>query len=76
MVSSFRIFTIVFIEGTTYILLINHLHEQFHLKQSWLSNYKWFQKYKRNHLLHHKKQNKNYSFLTTKIDKLQNTYYD
>jgi len=74
MFSSFRTFSIVFIEGTSYVIIINHLHEQFHLKQSWLQNYKWFQLYKRNHLLHHMKQNKNYSFMTTKIDKLQNSY--
>ena len=74
-VSSHRVFLIISTESLSYSFLITYLHEQFHLKHSWLLQYRWFRRHKRKHLLHHMKQDKNFSFLTTNIDKLQNSYY-
>ena len=71
---SHRVFAIISTETFLYSMLITYLHEQFHLKNSWLLKYKWFKRHKRKHLIHHIKQDKNYSFLTTNIDKLQNSY--
>ena len=72
--SSHRVFAIISTEALAYSMLITYLHEQFHLKKSWLLKYKWFKRHKRKHLIHHIKQDKNFSFLTTNIDKLQNSY--
>ena len=72
--SSHRIFIIISTEIVSYSFMIEYLHTHFHIKNSWLLKYKWFKRHKRKHLIHHIKQDKNYSFLTTNIDKLQNSY--
>ena len=73
-ISSNRVFIIFYIQSTSYAIFLEYMHEQFHLTNSWWSKYEWFQYLKQNHLRHHIKHNKNYSFFTTKIDKLNNTY--
>ena len=72
--STNRTFIIFITEVSLYSFLVEYLHQQFHLKRPWLIKYKWFQKIKRNHLLHHVKQETNFSFFSTTMDKLQNTY--
>ena len=73
-VSDKRVFTIFYITSTGYALLVEYMHQQFHLKQSIWLHYKWFRKLKQNHLQHHILQTKNFSFFTEKIDRLYNTY--
>jgi len=72
--SSSRTFMIIVAEVSVYSFMVDYFNQQFHLKKSWLIKYKWFQRIKRNHLLHHIKQETNFSFFSTKMDKLQNTY--
>ena len=74
LVSNNRTFTIFSVQVITYTVSVNHLHKQFHLKNSIYKEYKWFQKYKRNHLLHHTYLETNFNFYDPTFDKLQNTY--
>ena len=72
--STNRVATIVSSEIIAYSLMLDYFHQQFHLTNSRWKNYKWFQRLKRYHLLHHQKQKTNYNFFTDKVDKIQNTY--
>ena len=72
--STNRVATIVSSEIIAYSLMLDYFHQQFHLTNSRFKHYKWFQKLKRYHLLHHKKQKMNYNFFTNKVDKLGNSY--
>jgi hypothetical protein len=74
-VSASRTSIIYSTEVIVYMNLVDYLHKQFHLKHSWLKNYKWFQKQKQLHLLHHIKQDTNFSFINHSYDKLSNTHF-
>ena len=74
LVSSSRTFIIFITESSIYTYCVNYFHKQFHLKNSKFNKYKLFQKYKKNHLVHHTKLNKNYNFYDPTFDKLGNTY--
>ena len=74
-VSSSRTFTIFSTELIIYMNVVDYLHQQFHLKRSWLLRYTWFQKLKQIHLHHHIKQHSNFSFINHSYDKLSNTYF-
>ena len=41
--SSNRVFAIFYIQTTVYALLLEYIHQQFHLKQCYWLRYKWFQ---------------------------------
>ena len=75
LVSSNRTFTIFSVQVIIYTVSVNHLHKQFHLTNSKYKKYKWFQKYKRNHLLHHTYLQTNFNFYDLTFDKLQNSYF-
>ena len=67
-------FKIVFIESFIYFVIIDKLHDSYHLNNSVFEKYEWFKKKKKKHLLHHKKQNRNYNLLDYSSDKLLKTY--
>lgn len=69
-----RPFIIFYVQSTVYALFLEYMHEEFHTKQSPWLKYKWFRRLKKNHLNHHIKHKSNFSFFTTSIDKLCNTY--
>ena len=72
-VSSSQVFMIIATEIVAYAFLIEYFHEQFHLNHSWLNQYEWFRILKHNHHQHHRRQDKNFSFLTTIVDDIQGT---
>lgn len=53
-----------------------YIHEQVHLKKSWLDKYKIYQEIKRLHLMHHQTMHKNILFTNFVIDKMLGTYKD
>ena len=73
-VVSYRVFSIFFIQTSCYAFLVNYLHRQYHLEDSYFNRYQWYQKCRDYHLLHHKKMNHNMGFLTSRIDKLTGNY--
>ena len=73
-VVSYRVFSIFFIQTSCYAFLVNYLHRQYHLEESYLNRYQWYLKCRDYHLLHHKKMNHNMGFLTSRIDKLTGNY--
>ena len=54
--------------------LSDYLHSQIHLSGSWLEEYKWFQKKRKEHFIHHRNMNKNMNIIDFTIDKLSKTY--
>ena len=71
------IFAIVIIEGIFVGWLNDYIHEVIHLKKHWLHKYKWFQKLKYLHRLHHKYPHKNHGIIWFIPDKLFGTFnYD
>ena len=73
-VSSSRVFFIYLIETTSYILMIDYFHRQYHILNSPLNKYAWFRKNKEYHLHHHKKLHTNMNFVDSTFDKFFNTY--
>ena len=71
--STNRTAIIVSSEIIAYSFILDYFHQQFHLTNSILKNYNWFQKLKQYHLLHHQKQKTNYNFFTDRIDEFGNT---
>jgi len=69
-----RTFLIFWIQSSSYALFLEHMHQQFHIKQSPWLQYKWFRRLKKDHLRHHVKLRTNYSFFMPIVDQLQNTY--
>ena len=70
----------IFFTSEIFILfLINdYIHNQIHLKDSWLERYNWFIKCRELHYIHHKKfiNNSSFSNIDTTIDKLFNTFIE
>ena len=54
--------------------LSDYLHCQIHLNGSWLEKYKWFQKKRKEHFIHHLNMNKNMNIIDFSIDKWNLTY--
>jgi len=54
--------------------LSDYLHSQIHLNGSWLEKYKWFQKKRKEHFIHHKNTIKNMNIIDFTIDKWRKTY--
>lgn len=73
-VTSLRTFIIFFTQSMGYSIIVNHLHIQYHLRDSYLDNYQWFKKRRDYHLLHHKNSKFNLGFITNRIDKLSGTF--
>ena len=69
-------FTIIFTETLLYALCIDRLHTYYHLNNSPLEKFKWFQKKKELHLLHHKKTYHNFNLIDFTSDKLLETYHE
>ena len=74
--TSFKTFTMFFLQSSTYSILVNYFHIQYHLKNSYYNRYAWFRKRRDYHLLHHKNKKYNYAFLTNTFDKLSKTYIE
>lgn len=51
-----------------------HLHAQYHLRNSWLSKFRWFRKKQQLHFLHHQHSSKNYAVIEPLWDKVFGTY--
>ena len=45
--------TLVFSFVATTLLFVDYIHAAYHLKNSWLERYAWFQEMRRVHVLHH-----------------------
>lgn len=54
----------------------NYIHNEIHIKNSWLEKYKWFLYCRNQHIIHHKNPTVNFSFsgLDNNIDRLFGTY--
>lgn len=59
---------------STYAHLYLHIH--YHLEDSWLKRFGWFQNKQRLHLLHHKNTAKNYAVIEFCWDRVFGTYED
>jgi hypothetical protein len=75
--------TSIFIIQTSMLLLLsNYIHEQFHIKNSWLENNditkEWFLERRNYHFYHHHKQKFNMSLsgISYCIDNIMNTYHN
>jgi len=53
-----------------------YLHVQYHLRNTWLHRFRWFQRKQRLHLLHHKDMTKNFAVIEFVWDHLLGTYAD
>jgi sterol desaturase/sphingolipid hydroxylase (fatty acid hydroxylase superfamily) len=53
-----------------------YLHGQYHLKETWLSRFKWFSKRQQLHLVHHKNSTKNFAVLEFFWDRVLGTYQE
>ena len=53
-----------------------YIHEQVHLKKSWLDKYELYRTIKRLHLIHHKTLHKNYLFTNFLVDHIFGTFED
>ena len=73
-VSSNHVFTIFYVQTTGYSLIVEYMHQQYHLKQSYWLRFKWFQILKKDHLTHHKKHHQNFGILSNKVDRISKTY--
>jgi hypothetical protein len=67
-------FKLLSCEVVSYGFIVDQLHQQYHLEKSILEGFKWFQKKKANHLLHHKQMHLNYNIMDNTSDKIFNTY--
>jgi hypothetical protein len=76
LVSSNRVFLIFYIQSTSYAFFVEYMHQQYHLKNSWWLHFQWFQRLKKNHLLHHIKHHKNYGMFTDQIDKINGSFQE
>ena len=56
-------------ETTIYFVIIDYMHNSYHLRNPYLEKYEWFLKLKKKHHIHHMKTNKNLNlvFLINKI---------
>jgi len=68
--------TFFIISGETLFVafISDYIHSQIHLNRSWLEKYKWFQKKREAHFIHHKNVNKNMNIIDMTMDKLNGTY--
>lgn len=53
-----------------------YLHVQYHLRDTWLKRFKWFERKQTLHLLHHKNMLTNYAVVEFFWDKVLGTYQD
>jgi len=53
-----------------------YLHVQYHLRNTWLNRYAWFQRKQRLHLLHHRNMSRNYAVIEFVWDRLLGTFQD
>jgi sterol desaturase/sphingolipid hydroxylase (fatty acid hydroxylase superfamily) len=51
-----------------------YLHRQYHIRNSWLIRFSWFQKKRLLHFLHHQQSRKNYAIVEYFWDRLFGTY--
>ena len=73
-VSTTRTFLIFFTEATVYALTVNYFHESFHVTHTRWDDYRWYQRIKHDHLLHHKNTRVNFNFFDSTSDKFRGTY--
>ena len=69
-------YIIIITENVILLFISDHLHSNYHIKDSYLEKYNWFLKRRELHLNHHKNINTNYSLggLTYIFDKYFKTY--
>ena len=71
----YRYWIFIIIQSTLHTYINNYIHQNIHLKNSWLTRYEWFRKAKQLHYKHHQNWDKNYSFgIDHTIDKINKTY--
>jgi len=51
-----------------------YLHVHYHLKNSWLNRFRWFEKKRRLHLVHHREPSKNFAVIEFFWDRIWGTY--
>jgi len=64
------------IESVLYATAIDHLHTQYHLENSYLDKYRWFQKLKHRHHNHHRDSTKNINLGIPITDIIMHTKQD
>ena len=69
-----RVYLIFITEGSIYAVIMDHLHKQYHITDSYLNNYQWFRRNQKLHQLHHKFYNKNLALLSHNYDKLFHSF--
>jgi len=74
LVSTQRVFVIVFTETSLYTFGINYFHECFHTKQTVWNRFAWYRRMKAYHLMHHQKQSFNYNFMDPTNDVIHRRY--
>lgn len=71
---SIQLFYLFFIESFAYLYTCDILHTSYHKNNSMFERFEWFQKKKREHLLHHKITCYNFNLFDNTGDKLMNKY--
>ena len=51
-----------------------YLHRQYHIRDSWLNRFAWFQTKRRLHIIHHRKPHNNYAIVEYLWDRLLGTF--
>jgi sterol desaturase/sphingolipid hydroxylase (fatty acid hydroxylase superfamily) len=70
----FDLFLIHFVSLGLSTLAHFYLHVQYHLAGTWLTRYRWFQRKRKLHLLHHRDTTKNYAVIEFFWDRVFGTY--
>ena len=73
-----RLFVIFMVEAVTLLGCSTHLHDQFHIRGSWLERFEWFQIRRYRHFYHHGHHMKNMSLggISTSWDKFLLTFVE
>lgn len=72
--STWWIYPIILAEGVFVGWLHDYIHESFHLNEHWLLKYKFIQRLKELHILHHKYPQKNHGIIWFIPDRLFRTF--
>lgn len=69
-----KLFLLLFIETFSLSYLNNWLHDSFHIKPIWLEKYRWYNKLRDIHFIHHQDMSKNMGIFTFFWDRIFKTY--
>ena len=64
------------VECALYLLVSDHLHQQYHVDGSWLEQFDWFMRRRERHFYHHYHMKRNMSLggMDSTVDRLLHTY--